>query len=727
LYYAHSRNDLGQRQELGAHLRNVAELAADFASDFEARELAHYLGLWHDIGKFNPAFREYLLACEADPNTRRHGPDHKAAGARYAHEVMRLWSLALLIQAHHGGLKSPTDLQVWLQERTNDPAVAEALRHAEMQVQDLKPLGALAIPSHIQNDPHAAELFLRLLFSALVDADHLDTEAHFTPAKTKQRGTVATMADLWNRFEHNQKDLVSGRQPNRVHDARQDIYDACIAAAELPPGLFRLTVPTGGGKTRSGMAFALRHAMRHGQRRIIVAVPYISITEQTADAYRSIFDAPLNDSDRPIVLEHHSGTVAEGDQPTPKAVWARLAAENWDAPIIVTTTVQLFESLFANKTSRSRKVHRLARSVIILDEAQSLPARLLAPILDVLRDLCAHYGTTVVISTATQPAFDEIPAFASIPAVEIVPDPARFFTSLKRVTYEWRIDPALGWDDIAAIVRSERAALAVMNTKKDALTLLDTLDDPNALHLSTLLCGAHRRHVIKEVKRRLDDGEPCLLISTQVVEAGVDLDFPLVVRALGPLDSIIQAAGRCNREGRLGQGRVIVVRPRDGGMPQGTYSAAVRVTGSLLGAGDLDPDDPDVSRTYFQRLYRSVETDRESIQEHRKKLEYPTVAERFRMIDDETESVAITTYGSDEEQKSVRRLLDQLRIGTPHARVVLRRLQPYLVSVRTREAERYKRQGWISPITPGIGEWLGRYDPIGGLIAADTDVDTFIV
>jgi len=722
MFYAHSRNDAGWRQGLAEHSRNVAALASDFASDFGARELAYYLGLWHDIGKFNPDFRAYLLACEADPHMRRHGPDHKAAGARYACDA-GLWFLALLIQAHHGGLKTPADLQTWLHERSRDPAVAGALRRAEAVVQDLKPAHVLAIPSHIEGDARAAELFLRLLFSALVDADLLDTEAHFAPTKAGRRGTATTMAELWGRFERDQRGLVARRRPGRVHDARQAIYDACLDAAARPPGLFRLAVPTGGGKTRSGMAFALRHALCHGHRRVIVAVPYIGITEQTADTYRGIFGAPTGDGALPVVLEHHSGADVDGDGPATGASWARLAAENWDAPIIVTTTVQLFESLFSNRTGRGRKVHRLARSVIILDEAQSLPVHLLAPILDALRDLCAHYGTTVVISTATQPAFDEIPAFASVPATEIMPAPARFFADLKRVAYEWRTDRALDWDEIAAIVRSGRATLAVMNTKRDALALLDALDDPDALHLSTLLCGAHRRRVIGEVKRRLNAGEPCILVSTQVVEAGVDLDFPLVVRALGPLDGIVQAAGRCNREGRLGRGRVVVVRLRGGGMPQGAYRTATEVTGSLLGSGTLDPDNPAVARAYFRRLYRSVDTDRASIQACRGRFAYPEVADRFRMVDDETESVAIATYGSAAERDAVRGWLDQLRAGTPHARVVLRRLQPYLVSVRSREAERRRRRGWIGDVTAGVGEWLGRTSPGRGAGAGDEPAD----
>lgn len=441
--YAHSRNDSGQRHDLVVHLRKVAECAAEFADPVGSAELARFLGLWHDVGKFHPSFQAYLLACEANPKARGRGPDHKAAGTLLA--MQKNFGLAaLLVHGHHGGLRTPTDFKSWLAERSKDPAVRQALTLARQEIPDLDPPAPVSIPAHALRDPHAAELFLRLLFSALVDADFLDTERHFQDERAALRGIDWSLADLWTRFErHYRHRFPEEPSPaDSVGQARRTIYEASLAAAELPPGLFRLNVPTGGGKTLSGMAFALRHALRHGQRRIVVAVPFISITEQTADVYRAAFRSDVDD--RPAVLEHHSAAwedPASSEDFHPEHVWARLAAENWDTPIVVTTTVQLFESLFSNSTSRVRKLHRLAQSVIILDEAQALPRHLLAPILDVLKQLCTHYGTSVVISTATQPAFETIPEFAAVHANEIVPEPQRFFATLKRVTYEWRIDP----------------------------------------------------------------------------------------------------------------------------------------------------------------------------------------------------------------------------------------------------------------------------------------------
>lgn len=718
--YAHSANGAGKPHDLVDHLTAVASLTARFARYLDGEQLGRLVGLWHDIGKFHPEFQEYLLSCEANPRSRGHGPDHKAAGALLA--LRHLDLLPLLVQGHHGGLRKPADLKSWLAEKENDPTAQHALELARAAVLGLEPAHQPPLPDFALHDARSAEMFLRFLFSALVDADYLDTERHFRAEPVAERGAGVSMAELWDRLDRNQRGFPDPGN-DTVACARREVYEACVAAADQPPGLFRLTVPTGGGKTRSGMAFALRHALQHGHRRVIVAVPFITITEQTADVYRSIFGEG-------VVLEHHSAAARpdmSGDDFHPEHVWARLASENWDAPVIVTTTVQLFESLFASGTSPCRKLHRLARSVIILDEAQALPSHLLRPILDALRELCAHYGATVVISTATQPAFEAIPEFAAVGATEIVPNTGRYFRALKRVSYEWRTDPALGWPEVADAMRGEPQALAVVNTKKDAMALLDALRDPQALHLSTLLCGSHRRSVIAEVKRRLEVGESCRLVSTQVVEAGVDIDFPLVMRALGPLDAVIQAAGRCNREGTLSTGKVIVFRPADGGSPPGAYRTGIGITGALLGRGFADPHDPALASEYFKQLFQSIDTDREGIQAMRRALNYPEVARRFRMIDDDTEPVAITAYGTDEERRQVRRLLQRLRGGAPESRALLRALQPYVVSLRRREAEKYRRAGLISEVTAGLGEWMGDYDAIRGLVARDLDPDSLVV
>ena len=580
-----------------------------------------------------------------------------------------------------------------------------------------------------------------MLFSCLVDADWLDTEAHFSPQESLGRSGAPDLDELRRRFEEDQARILGSASTREVRVARDAIHAACFEGARHSQGLFRLTVPTGGGKTRSGMAFAMEHARVHGLQRVIVAVPYISITEQTAKTYRAIFER--EDDTVPAVLEHHSGADQLIDAPRGKNSapprWARLAAENWDAPIVVTTTVQLFESLFDRRPGRMRKLHRLAGSVLILDEAQALPRKFLAPILDALRDLCEHFGATVVLSTATQPAFEVIPEFAGAGAREIVPEPERWFEALRRVEYEQGAKP-LSWDAVAALILNERQALAIVNTKRDALALIDAVKaagrGDDVLHLSTLLCGAHRREVLAEAERRLDGDRPCLLISTQVVEAGVDLDFPLVLRAVGPLDAIVQAAGRCNREGKLERGRVIVFEPAEPSPLPASYKLAAQqgrdAAREVLGAGGR-PDDPAVQRRYFQRLLARSDSDGERIQPLRDALDFPEVARRFQMIGPTIP--VIVRYGDATQRAEVDRLIEKLRFGvrTGHAgRAALRALQPYTVPFQA--SKRHEFADRTSELAPEVYEWTGDYDDGGpdrvgglGVVLKHLSADDFII
>ena len=720
---AHTRNADGARQDLVSHLRGVAELARGFGKPLAAPDAAWLVGLAHDIGKWDPEFQAYLARCEREPGWRGHGPDHKAAGTDLALRTLGLASMA--VQGHHGGLESPPQVRAWLAEALARPAVVQAQREAVARMPELAPATSPPLPPHAGADPIGAELFVRLLYSALVDADFLDTERHFDAGRAEQRVAALDLGELWRRFERHHARFPPPSPGDVVARVRAEVYAACLAAADVPPGIFRLTVPTGGGKTLSGLAFALRHALHNGQRRIVVAVPFLTITEQTADTYREALEVPA-DAGR-VVLEHHSeARWNRDDEPFDAATtWGRLASENWDAPIIVTTTVQLFESLFAHKPARCRKLHRLAGSVVILDEAQALPPHLLTPILDVLRDLVAHYGVSVVLCTATQPAFETIAPFASMTGSEIVPDPTRLFRTLRRVQYDWRTDTPLSWEGVANEMRAARQALAVVNTKRDAMALLDALDRPDALHLSTSLCGAHRRAVIAEMHARLRAGRPCLVVSTQVVEAGVDVDFPFVLRALGPLDGTIQAAGRCNREGTLPEGRVLVFEPTEGGLPGGSYRTATGQTRALLGSGSLDPDDPATTSAYFRALYALLDTDRARIQPLRQSLDYPEVSRAFRMID-ESDSVVVP-YGEPDERQRVGAMTAQLARGQGGGRLLFRALQPYLVSVRPALVERYGHDGLAAPIAPGLWRWNGRYDAVRGLVPEGIALDELVV
>ena len=719
-FYAHSANEDNICHGLVDHLTAVAKIAGEFCKPFDSHDAGYYAGLWHDLGKFNPEFQRYLAG------ERQQGPDHKGAGAKLARQYLE--PLALLVQGHHGGLREMRHCKSWIDEKDSNPATENAIACARQAMPQLEPQTPVKLPQWVSTTPYRAEMWLRMVFSALVDADYLDTEAHFNPQQAAQRRPSIPVADLWQRFSNRHRETVqTGAATSSVNEVRSAVYDACLTAAERPPGIFRLAVPTGGGKTLSGMGFALRHAASHGLDRVIVAVPFISITQQTASVYREFLG-------HSAVLEHHSS--AETDDPdeySPKAIQAKLASENWDASVVVTTTVQLFNSLFSNRTSSTRKLHNLARSVIILDEAQALPPRLLEPILDGLRDLAENYGSSVVLSTATQPAFQAIKPFADVNAHDIVPSPEKHFYRLKRVRYEWRTDPRPSWDEVAASMREMPQALAVVNTKKDALALLEALNEETALHLSTLLCGRHREAVIAEIRQRLGNGEPCHVVSTQVVEAGVDLDFPLVLRAIGPMDSIIQAAGRCNRNGSLDEGRVIVFQPETGTFPPGNYRTATQKTIAMLNAGHNDLDDPDVAAQYFRRLYQDVATDACQVQEKRKALDYPEVARQFKMIDDDTVSAVVTgetAFRAADKLEEWPKILDAiaaLRRGSKNTRHLLRQMQPWAVSLYRREALEKERAGLLDEIMPGLYEWRGAYNEITGIGGVKTiDPDTLI-
>ncbi|MGH2486007.1 MAG: CRISPR-associated endonuclease Cas3'', partial [Ktedonobacterales bacterium] len=366
---AHTKNARGVRQDLVSHLTQVAALSAEFAAAFQASDLGYLAGLLHDVGKFNPGFQQYLVDAETNPNGPRRGPDHKGAGSLHA-MTLRQDALAFLVAGHHGGLVSLADLKNRLAQWAAAPEIPGAIEAAIAALPALDPSHPQPQPPNLR-DPLAGELFIRMLFSALVDADFLDTEQHFADGVAVTRGNPLTLDDLWTRLQAYQAEH-SGKRTDPINTVRHHVYRQCLAAAELPPGFFRMTVPTGGGKTLSSLSFGLPHARQHGLTRVIYAIPYTSIIEQTCDVFRGVL------GDERAVLEHHSAaTATDPDKPTPAEVWARLAAENWDAPLIVTTTVQLLESLLGRSTSACRKLHNIARSVIILDEAQMLPTPLL--------------------------------------------------------------------------------------------------------------------------------------------------------------------------------------------------------------------------------------------------------------------------------------------------------------------------------------------------------------
>jgi CRISPR-associated endonuclease/helicase Cas3 len=493
--YAHTPNSAGQWHELQAHLQATAELARAFAERFGAGELAYYAGLWHDMGKFHPQFQAYLQACAQGTRAQPH--PHARYGAAYA--ARHCPPLAFPIMGHHAGMPDMSDLKARLTQVADMP---QAEQPALGAMPALAP-PQVSLPHWLQqNDALQAELLTRMLFSCLVDADFLDTEAHFDPQRAAQRPQGYDLRTLWDLFERNQNALLASAPPTPVNAVRREVYEDALRAAQGEPGLYALTAPTGAGKTRALLAFALRHALTHDLERIIVVLPYTSIIDQTAEVYREILSEV-------VVLEHHS--ALEVDDLSETALERhRLLSENWDAPLIVTTFVQLFESLFSNLPSRCRKVHRLARSVIVLDEVQTLPVELLEPTVHALQQLIDDYGATVLLSTATQPALDRI-ALTNLP-VQVVANPAQHFQTLRRVDYHVDLTPR-DYNWLADAIAAREQIMVVLNTRKDALATIDALRRATSplhwrsvFHLSTLLCPAHRREVLAGVKRRLEHG-----------------------------------------------------------------------------------------------------------------------------------------------------------------------------------------------------------------------------
>lgn len=728
------KNNQAIEHWLDDHLRDVAQLAAEYANEFLCKEWAYAAGLWHDLGKYNTEFQHYIgVKSGYNPNAHIEQVgkvNHSAAGALYAvkqHKILGL-PLAYLIAGHHAGLPD------W---HKTDEADGRSLNEILQETIHLDKALQVEIPTDIlkqalpktppKGQPADYALWLRMLFSSLVDADFLDTERFMQPEKFAQRGQYPNLEQLLTVFNQHMESFARSAEPTPVNQLRAQILRDCRAAAQKPSGVFSLTVPTGGGKTLSGMAFALEHAVKHHKKRIIYAIPYTSIIEQTTNIYQSIFKELGS-----CVIEHHSNL-----DPSKEDALSRLAAENWDAPIIVTTNVQLFESLFASRTSRCRKLHNLANSVIVLDEAQLLPPEFLNPILQVMKSLVEHYGVTFVLSTATQPAlqsmydtFDQpiLKGFEANQVTEMMPDCAQLFADLERVEVSVPEDLNVerSWEDLAQEMAEHESVLVIVNTKKQAAELCRLLP-AETYYLSTNLCGEHRSEKLKEIREKLKAKQPLRVVSTQLIEAGVDISLPVVYRALAGLDSIAQAAGRCNREGLLAEkGRVIVFVPLNNHKLKGHLGLSASVSKSLLPMFTENPLHHTHFKTYFEHFYTKAksrdEQDIESLlckDAAQLKIQFRTAAQRFRLIKEEGYAVFVT-YGEGAQ------LIERLKKFGPY-RELMRRLQRYTVTIREPDKNRLVQTGDIRELTglAGVFELVtaGLYDQKLGLLAESMQLD----
>ena len=691
-------------------LTRNSKLAADFAEEFDSREWGYALGFLHDCGKATQEWFEYLGKKSGyDEEASSEAPgrvEHSGLGAKLAEEVFGKGvsrPLSYCIAGHHAGLPDwiGSGSQAVLAYRLQNSKTKGICEEFKKLLPDLCPK---SLPWKFIIDGLDMSLWIRMLFSCLIDADRLNTEKYMSPEQSKYREGYSTIVELLKHF--NDYMMTKTQKPKgffdeRVYEARQQVFADCRKAAEMESGFFSLTVPTGGGKTLSSMAFALEHAKHHSKKRIIYVIPYTSIIEQNAQVFKEVF----GDDE---IVEHHSNL--DDDETT---IRSRLAAENWDAPLIVTTSVQFFESLFSAKPSRCRKLHNIVNSVIILDEAQLIPTDYLRPILETMRILVEHYRVTFVICTATQPVFEkqkEIPDFPGLPKGsirEIIQDVSGLYKNLERVKLELpkKVAVPVEWKSLAEELSGYDQVLCIVSDRKSCREL-HALMPKGTYHLSALMCAQHRSEAITEIKENLAKGEIVRVISTQLVEAGVDMDFPVVYRALAGLDSIAQAAGRCNREGKLNAegklGRVVVFKaPRKA--PAGILRKASETAEGMIYQEMENPIDRSVFPKFFSKLYwKANSLDAMKISKLLKPdsfelgIQFRTAADKFKIINDENQQNIMVPYLEGEKW------IKLLKKGEIPRAKCLRKLQRYTINLYSEQFNKLQNRGSLEEITLGI-------------------------
>lgn len=702
---AHVREDDHQKwivHDIKDHLRGVAKIAKKFAAKFSCKDWLEAAALLHDMGKGSEAFQNKIkLSSGYDPEAHIKDGEgqapHSTHGAVWAYHK---WGphigkvLAYLIAGHHGGLPDWThtigiggnleyrlkpDEVARLPELT-DEFIAEITNNLKMPD---------SIPEFISKEEYEHfHLWIRILYSCLVDADFLDTERFMDKEKSDNRGKYRSMKILKKSFDAHMDCLAEKASKTPVNRIRADILAQCRNQADKEHGLFSLTVPTGGGKTLSSMAFALEHAVKHNKDRIIMVIPYTSIIEQTSKTYKEIF----RDEN---VIEHHSSL-----DPDKETLQSRLASENWDAPIVVTTSVQFFESLFAAKSSACRKLHNIVNSVVIIDEVQMLPTDYLKPVLHCIKGLTNHFNVSMVLCTATQPAITSeifqkengeyyaILEREKCREIMTSPTPEELTEKLERVQVEL-LGKFLEWHFVAEELKKYDQVLCIVNTRNDCRELYNQMPE-KTIHLSANMCGQHRSNCIEEIKKKLEAKEPIRVISTQLVEAGVDFDFPVVFRAMAGFDSIAQAAGRCNREGKLENngkpvnGRVFVFEPPKPA-PVGALRKGEQAGKTIL---SVDPEGckkllPQTFTKYFELYFSSLNSfDKQNMEELLVKdasdfnFQFRTAAQKFNFIDNQQQVSVVVWY----EKEKIQKMINELRYKGPY-RNLMRRLQRHIVSI----------------------------------------------
>lgn len=672
------------------HQEGVALLAALFAGEFGMAEWGRVLGLLHDKGKEQISFQQHIKRESGyEPNVTVEGDfNHAYVGALLA---KKLYSnppchviMDNILMGHHRGLYDYGDMIEILKrnipEGVEIPTTTTKLGFPPLQ------------------DPKDMHHLIRILYSCLVDADYLDTECFMQPKQNELRGGNATIDELLAKLESYLAELKQKSSESEVNKVRNEVQHYCVKESEGGIDFYSLTVPTGGGKTLSSILWALRHAKRNGLRRVIIAIPYTSIITQTAAVLRDIF----GDEN---VLEHHSNVnIAENIGETEASKRLKLATENWDYPIVVTTNVQLFESLFSNKPSDCRKLHNIVKSILILDEVQTLPMEFLQPIVDTLDTLKRVFSVSVLFTTASQPILsgriqgsNSLKAFNGLPHIrEIIPLEAHLHARLRRV--ELNIDDTpLTYDEIAEKITRHPRVLCIVNTRKDAKEIFSRLpNDGICLHLSRMMCPKHIRETIDMVKSALQENSNTIIriVSTQLIEAGVDIDFPVVYRQEAGLDSILQAAGRCNREGRFPLCTTYVFALK-GRLPYGFISQTNNARKNMI--GNYDWFSREAMAEYFKQLHcRIADFDKSQIKQllYTSEMQFEEAAHHFHLIDDSTISVVINWEDSASLIKCLR--------AEGFSYSLMKSLAQYSINVRNNDFKKLTEVGTIEEVTDGV-------------------------
>jgi CRISPR-associated endonuclease/helicase Cas3 len=716
-YIAHSKNEKGTEHNLKEHLNNVASLMNGFSPNNDFKQIFKTTGFLHDLGKYQPAFQTYL-----HEGGRRGSVPHASWGAAFSKKYNQV-EAAFAIDGHHKGIPDKGDL-------ISDISEFEDANHPLFEI-----ISEVFLIENHKNDSGFSysdtglrgtdkELFIRMLFSALTDADWLDTENHFNEAITEKRKTHEFESlFLLERLEN---DLRGKSKEGYINKLRNDVRNYAIAKADEKPGFYSMTLPTGMGKTLASVSWALHHAKHNNLKRIIIVLPFISIIDQTAKELKRIFGEEW-------VLEHHSNF--NEDEETNKnianeslqdeAYKKRLATENWDYPIIVTTSVQFFESLFGNKPSRCRKVHNIAQSVVIFDEVQTLPKELVLPTLTMLKNVQKVMDTSFLFCTATQPAFEKSEGFNGIEGIQsLVENPKEVFDATRRVNYfavnEYQ--PVSISELSKNVISSCDSALCIFNTKKQALLFFNDIKENatcRVFHLSTSMYPAHRKKIIDEIRNCLRNKVKILVSSTQLIEAGVDFDFPSVYREIAPLESIIQSAGRCNREGKMTEmGKVFIFSIEDAGAPNKQYRALAEFANGLYKGYEALLFEHDFFGEYYRKAFRLfIPDDKKNIEKARLGYNFKTVAEAYRLIENTTTPIFILCDESAE-------LYERIRYKPTLSRADYRAMQQFSVQVYDNFMK--ENIGKMGKEPQGYWKWHGTYDNDYGL-SANPELNTLIV